>query len=364
MIVLPPPINQMNNGITLYGKNRYFGSLLENNNQALIRYVNKTPWVLPNQHPLVQFIILLSLDITQKDEFIYNTIAYKYQQIASSLNITSLRKPGRSFNHVIFPEKEHNTLFVVPFNNDNHPKKYFNSSLDSLCPLTTIFTTDTKIRYDTTALTNGAAYPGKSDYTVIQVDPFALGIGYIRYCRRLIKEGMDVGVNPRAYVCGLVLANFFIQHNQSVIVNLIEGDGISIESTKWNKLDITRELSEYLSFQRRQEGVIVFESFHHYTDMLSQGKYIGDRLTDSIYPDNGLSNAFNQLGWVYDFGQMNWAFKYLSALHKYGRSDDVFKSIIKKFLRNNVNTLTTSIQDPLWKHLYVNMFNDLTIIAS
>lgn len=364
MAVLLPPSTKITNGIPLYGKTNYLNSLIENNNRGLIHYADKTPWSLPNQHPLVQFLILLSLDISKPDEFIYNEVAYRYKQIASTCQMTSLRNPGISFTRVIFPEKEHHTLLVVPFKDDNDYKKYFNVPLDSLRPLMTLFTTDTVLRYDTTALTSSIIPQGKSTYTAIQVDPFALAIGYVRYCRKLIQDNTEVGVNPRAYITNLPLVNLFIQHNQNVIVNLTEGDGISVEPTKWNKIDISRELSEYLSFQRRQEGVVTFKSFQHYINLLSQGKNIGEGLKSSIYPDNGISTAFNQLAWAYNYNEMGWAYRYLSMLAKYNQQDSVFKNEVKKFLRYNIGMLTASIKDPLWNHLYKRMFRDLLDITA
>lgn len=355
--------NTVDYATSKYGRGN-LSSVLETNAERLFDYIDKGNWVLQNQNPLVQFLVNLSLDINQSDEYLYNEIASRMNRLASECKFTSLYNKGKSFTHAVFPEKEHETLIVVPFgDNAFHSQNYyFSVSVNNLRPLRTLYTTDTRIRYSTNRMTDQVPV-SKSDYTIVQLDPFALAIGYVRYCRERIASERLLGLTPQSYIANIPLATFYVQHNQYVFMNLMGEHKFKIDDTKWTKVDISTELDKYLIWLKQTLEGMVFKSFNHFERQLKGPMYAGDELNQIIFPVTGLSLSFKQMSWVYSFGGMDWASRYLRMLQYQGRDDSAFREYLHGFFKYTYTTVSGSIPSPLWSAHFKGLYNDLQKLA-
>lgn len=353
-----------NYSIIQYPKKGYLDNLLAFNSNTLFNYIDKGNWVLENQNPLVNFLKKFSLSITQPDEYLYNEIEYKSNHQASSSQFTSIYNKGNSYQKVVFPEPTHQTLFVVPFGKPQFPLRYYQTTpLKNLNALTTIYTTDTRIRYSTNRMTENISSDSSSTaLSIIQIDPFALCFGYIRYCRERIEKERFIGLTPNSYIAGLPLANFYMRHNQLVFNNQLFGK-ITVDTPKWTATDIRNELKQYLDFQNEVLGNIVFKSFHHYVQQLSQGIMIGGQLPQSIFPYAGNSRSYIQLSWVYSFGSMGWAIQYLQRLKQQNREDSAFCAYLQPFLKNGLTLFLNQIPNKIWKDQFTALFTTLKMLA-
>lgn len=359
LIGLPSPYGVY--PVSRYPKENTFLGQLNTNEQRLYNYVDKGNWVLPNQNPLVQFLTLLPTDVTQSDEYLFNAINAAYNRIASTLSFTSIYTKGKNFHQVLFPEIDHHTLIHVPFGLETKPYKYyFDLPLTAFRPLTTLYTTDTHIRYSTHRLTNGlATNTYQSDYTIVSLNPIELGISYIKYCRNRIKDNRDIGLNPRSFIAGFILANFYLQHNQYVFTNLLKTYFYKIDTPEWSMVNINRELREYIHFQDYQLTQRVFTSFNHFIQQLLTIPKIESIMVPSIYPTGGLSKSFTQLQWIYYYGEIDWVCRYLRKLNEQGRDDTLLKAQLRPFLLKNENSIKNIISIPLWAHHFSELMKDL-----
>lgn len=349
--------------LTLYGKLNYLNSLLEENHSRLRNYVDKGNWVLQNQNPIVQFIANMNIDLEWDDEYIFNYIQANYENVASLCNFTTLRNKGENHPHSVFPEKQHDVLITIPFGEPPHPMAYYyeDEAYQNLFPLRTLFTTDIKQRWSITDMTdNGNASTYQNSYTVVQLDPFALVIGYVRYYRDRVKNERLVGLTPNSYVAKYPLANFYLQHNQMVVLNYIwDGvEGMKFDKPKWAMVDYKRWVVDFAETTKNGMARVNPETIDHFIKQSFQVNQHGGA-TDSLYPYIGLSRSFIQLGWVYAYSGMRLAIAYADYCQWVGKPDSLFKSRANKFIRGDVNSMANQIKDPKWKALYIRMFKEL-----
>lgn len=346
-----------------YGKLDYLSGLLLDNLAKGTDYVGKGNWILQNQNPLIQFIVNMDINIDWEDEYIFNHIRANYLATASLCDFTCLRNPGDSHIHTLFPEKEHHVLITVPFGEPEHNWKHYyeDEAYQNLYPLKTIFTTDIKQRWAVHEMTtHGNVTRGDSTYTVVQLDPYALIIGYVRYYRDRVKKGFYLGLTPAAYLSKHPFVNFYFQHNLMVTTNYAV-DGITdipSDKPKWALVPYTKQMADYVSFIKSTMFAVNPDSVHHFLQQSYQLNPFGIS-NDGFYPKLSLSDQFMQLGWVYCYSGMNAALSYCKYLESVGKRDTAFESTVKRFLRNDLGTLTSKIRNPLWKALFVRMFRDL-----
>lgn len=349
--------------LTLYGKRDYLNSLIEENHNRLYKSVDKGNWILPNQHPLVQFITNMDLDLLWDDDYLFNYIGAKYQNVASLMDFTTVRNRGISHPGCLFPESDHEVLITIPFGDAPHSKSYYFEEVayQSLFPLRTMYTSDIKQRWSITDLTTSSNLKkGRGDYTVVQLDPYALIIGYVRYYRDRIKKERYVGLTPESYVAKWPLVNFYLQHNQMEILNFtFDGvDGVEYDKPKWSMVEYKRWTSDYANTIKAGMDKVNPETFDHFLMQSFQINKNGDA-TRSLFPYMGISKSFMQLGWVYTFQSMYLSIKYIEYLNYVGKKDSYFKATVSKFLRGDMNSYANQIGDAKWKAMFINMFKDL-----
>lgn len=352
--------NNVSYPLTLYGKLNYLTGLFERNYLKLLDYVEDGNWVAPNQNVLVQFLVDININLEWEDEYIYNYINSKHKTIASLLDITSIYKKGKDHTNIVFPEKDHHTHLFIPFGKSEYTFEdyFYNLPYETLLSLKPIFTTDTKQRWNTNDLTSNISASG-SNYTIIQLDPFALVIGYIRYCRERIKENKLVGLTPHSYIMKYPLANFYYLHNLLVSMNYcLEGiNGYEVKEGKWNLINYDRWLKEYALYNKNSMSKFNPKSIYHFININSTLN--DDILNKSIYPFMGMSESFPHLGLLYCFNSMNISIHYHRYCKYVGKPDGSFLNMVKNFLRNDIKFLSGNIADPIWKKLFIDMFKDL-----
>lgn len=352
--------NNVSYPLTLYGKLNYLTELFERNYLKLLEYIEKGNWVAPNQNVLVQFLVNMDVSLDWDDEYIYNYIGTKYKTVASTLGITSVFKKGKDHIKSVFPENDHHSHIFIPFGNSEYSfnEYFYELPYETLLPLKPIFTTDTKQRWNTNDLTSNVVTSG-SNYTIIQLDPYALVIGYVRYCRERIKEDKLVGLTPHSYIMRYPLANFYYLHNLLVSMNYcLEGlSGYEIKEGKWNLVNYDRWIKEYALYIKYSMSKFNPRSIYHFININST---LNDNiLNKSIYPFMGMSESFPHLGLLYTFNAMNISIHYDRYCKYVGKTDGSFLTMVKKFLRNDIKYLSGNITDPIWNKLFIDMFKDL-----
>ena len=125
MFILTFEDNDVKYPITLYGKLNYLKDLMKKNRRRLIESSLEGNWVAKNQNLFVQFIKNMLVDKDWDDEFIYNYIRGKSKSVASLLGITSLYNKGDSFSEIVFNEKDHHHLVVIPFGDPEFDMEYY-----------------------------------------------------------------------------------------------------------------------------------------------------------------------------------------------------------------------------------------------
>lgn len=168
-----------------------------------------------------------------------------------------------------------------------------------------------------------------------------------------------VGLSPHSFIGGFVLANFYLQHNHYVFTNLLKSYFYKIDNPEWSMVNIERELREYIHFQDSQLTSRVFTSFGHFIQQLLTIPQIEKIMVPSIYPMGGLSKSFSQLQWIYYYGEVDWACRYLRKLQEQGREDRLLTGMLRSFLLKNEATLKNIITLPLWYHHLIELLKDL-----
>lgn len=356
LIFKPKDINY---SLLLYGKRDYLIRLYQINYNKQLRYIENGNWVLPNQNKLVQFIVSFGIDLQWDDDYIYNYIKSNYSRVGSLMGFTSLYNRGESFKNILFPESNHETLIVLPFNTGRDKDYYFETKLEDLVYLKTLYTTDLRQRWDITLLTSENKPTIQNNYTIVELDPFALLIGYVRYIRDRISNDRILGLTPHSFVTKYPIANFYLQHNFIVNLNYINSETIPFDTDKpkWNMIPYERwvkEMSQFLYYSISSQSI---KNLLHYLNTITQLN--SNLINQSIFPDNKLSIKFTQLVWVYEYNTMNLSVMYLRYLKFLGKTDEEFSSLIKSFLIGDVRSLTRPINNVLWRNHYIGLFMEL-----
>ena len=347
--------------INLYGKLNYLKNIIETNNNRLDNYVEFGNLVLPNQNALVEFLMMFSIDPDWDEEYLYNIIASKANRNGSNCNFNTLFNRGVNFTNTIFPEKDHNTFFVIPFGENNKSIQYYKDlGYKLMCPFRTIYSTDTLQRYNVANMLLSANVKNRgSEYTIVQIDPFELCFGYYYYLKERIRNNRIVGLSPHAYILKYPIANFYKQHNGYIIFNYLnnETNSIEIEDTPFNKIDYSNLLKDFIKFQESTLGSRKYDGIWHFIKQVGQLN-TNDTLL-SVYPDVKNSLSFKQLACMYNYGNLHIARIYLNYCELLGFPDGRLNNNLNTFYKENLNSVTTTIKDVLWLKHFKDIYNEV-----
>ena len=305
--------------------------------------------VLPNENPLVQFLLMFSVNVEWEPNYLINVIDTHIQQYASAVNFTSLYNRGKNHPLSLYPEKNHNTLLVVPFDKPSASQinSYFNNEINTLVPIFPIYTTDTKQRWNTIDLIDTKVYElANPAYTIAQIDVYALVIGYWRH----LKRGVEWGNSPHGYLAGLPLMNFYLYHNELTNYNYLNGNAGKIEVRKgpFNLEPYFQNLIDYTDFKNRYLLSQPMKSFTNFVEVNAVTNISVDQ-SKMIFPQAGKSLFFVQMSWVWTIASLGMVKPYLEYSNFIVDVDGKLRSDLKLYYKMSVTSQENQIKDPIWR---------------
>lgn len=349
--------NGVTNPIQQYGELGNLRRIMQRNDASFLDYINLGNRTLPNQHPLVQFLLSFSVNLEWTQEYLINVIDSKLQQYASLADLTSLYNRGKNHIKSIYPEDNHNTLLVVPFGKPDRVQinEYFSKSLHELVSLYPIYTTDTLQRLDIMQLINTQNYKAsKPLYTIVQVDPYALIIGFWR----MLKEDKAWGNSPHGYLAGYPLMNCYRYHNELVNLNYLNNYEGKIQTVKgsWNYEAFESKLADYTNFKNKVLLTTQMKSFYNFFLVNACSNPDIDN-TKFFFPDPLKSLFFIQMSWVWTIGALGLVQKYLSYNRYLGTVDGQMNSDLRTyFAKFPLQTQVGQIKDQTWSKHFTELW--------
>lgn len=347
-----------NNGIRI-GVREYsaLGNLrriVARDTQSFSDYIDLGNRTIQNQNPLVLLLQQFSVDVEWTPDYLISMIGSKAQSAASILDLTSLYNRGKNFTEVVYPESNHNTLLVVPFGEPSRDKinSYFKDSLNSLVPLYPIYTTDTLQRWDIMPMIDSQSYKAPTElYTIVNIDIYALVIGYYRW----LKRGVNVGNSPHAYIANFPLMNCYVYHNELVNYNYLNGQGdkLSIDKGAFTLEPYKTQLGDYTEYKHRYCLGNVLKSFTQFFEVNQTVNPFVDQ-NKMIFPDTYKSLFFVQMNWVWSLASLGMVNHYLSYNNFLGSVDGQMKSQLESYFQTtSLQSQVGQIKADRWdKHFY------------
>lgn len=329
--------------------------ILDRNFDKCLEHYSMGNIVLPNQNPLVQFLLQLSIDPTWDVDTLKLNLELNIRKVASQVKFTSIYNRGKDFSLTLFPESNHRTLIVTPY----EETVYDFDKGETGSALRTIMTTSTKHYWNPKELTDAVSRTLPNDtYSVVELDPIKLAAGYWFYLKHRIQNGINVGLSPHHY-CFLELIKFYREHNNVVLFNLVSEDvKVEVQSAGFAMESYTERLDSYCSWLLRYLKVNGVKNFSEYTTLFSP-IYSGMSIPETIVPFHPKTMMFVQLAWVYTLSSLYW----MNGLLKYqdflGYEDGMEESSLEVFFRINENFNGNQILDPYWKKFYLELWKEV-----
>lgn len=348
--------NGLQYSVPQYGGLGNLQRIIARNRENYRKYFQLGNRVVPSQHPLVQLLQHFSVDIVSGSESLFNLVELKSRQYASLVNLTSLYNKGKDHLDTVFPESNHHTLFVVPFDNE------YGLTIDDLSRekiseqpiLSTIFSTSNIQYWDLSKLLDSEIRKSQEDfYTAIQVDVHRLVLSYYYYLTDRVSNDINVGLTPQHFIY-LVLMDYYPVHNETVMLNYTAGDRIVIQDPPFAFTDYAMDLDKYVTWKKKKLMSDRLRSFTEYMEY-----------HPTLYPNSGpfincgKSQMFIQLGWIYTLAALYWVKPYLSYMDYMGYQDPIIESQLRTFYKLNPAFILNQIKDPYWRNKFHNVHLDL-----
>lgn len=347
-------------GIREYGGLGNLRRAVARNDDSFEEFINLGNRPLPNQNPLVQFLLEFSVDVEWTEKYLISVINQKADSVSRACGFTSIYSRGKNHIKSLFPESNHNTLIAVPFDSNPssaHIDGYFNNELNTLVPFFPIYTTDVIQRFDITALLNTVTYKANSDiYTVVQVDPYALVIGYWRW----LKLNRFYGNSPHGFLSNFPLMNFYNYHNELVSFNYLNDNAsdISVQKGSFN-LEVYWGMLK--DFTTHKNNYMKTEQMYSFTNFIQINKVINIDvdLRKMVFPNAGKSGLFTQINWVWTLATLGLVNKYLYYMNFMGAADGGLKDTLKDYFRDSLNSQLAQIKDDRWNKHFFSLYNEV-----
>lgn len=350
-------------GLPLFGKINNLRAIHKRNVEKFKSFYGMGNRVLPNQHPLVQFLLQLSIDPSWTPNVLYDNIVMSSKKIASNVGITSLYNRGKNHPISVYPEENHRTLLIMPFDKDLDAKwkpDEIASIKTTITPALTPLMTTSKTHYwNLDHLIDGVSRKATEDiYTILELDPFALAFGFYWYLKERIKNNINVGLTPHHYVV-LVLMEAYISHNNLTILNLItDNDNVTVQQSGFAMEQYQHLQNEQIKWAR---SILLSERIKSAGEWVNvcDGSFDDARNHKALFPTRSESVMFVQLGWVYTLCSLYWTSSYLFFMDFMGSFDPTVTSKLKTFYKIPMNFNTNQIKDPYWNSFYSNVWKNL-----
>ncbi|EBY9764075.1 hypothetical protein D5W64_13260 [Salmonella enterica subsp. enterica serovar Saintpaul] len=341
--------NGLSNPVKEWGTLGNLRRIMARNDDTFDKYVRTNPRTLPNQNPLVQFLLLFSVNVEWTPDYLINVIDLHLNQYASTLDMTSLYKRGNDHIGALYPETNHHTLLVVPFDKPSRQQidGYFTKEINELVPLYPIYTTDYKQRWDIMELIDTKEYKSDKDlYTIVQVDPYALIIGFYRW----LKRGVDIGNSPHGYLAAFPLMNLYLYHNELVNFNYLNSneEKINVVKGQFNLEPYFIQLKDYTDWKNRYLMSQPMKSFTNFMGV-NEVVNIAVDVDKMVYPSAGKSLFFVQMSWVWSIASLGMVKHYLEYNNLLGTVDGKMKADLKLYFQYSVSTQENQIKSLPWR---------------
>lgn len=351
--------NGLNYAIKEYGVLGNLRRIMARNDDSFEKYINMANRVLPNQNPLVQFLLMFSVNVEWSEEYLINVIDTKLQQNASLANLTSLYNKGKNHIGCVYPETGHNTLLVVPFGKPSSSQinGYFTKEINSIVPLFPIYTTDTKQRWDVMELINTQVSKSpKEIFSIVQIDAYALVIGFWRWLRR----GIDWGNSPHGYLMNFPIMNCYLYHNELVNYNYLNDNEskISISQGGFALEPYGTHLTDYTIYKNKYLMSNPMKSFTNFVTV-NQVTNIAVDQNKMIFPETYKSMFFVQMQWIWTLGALGMVSHYLKYNHFLGTEDGRIKSDLNIYYLTPVQTQLGQIKSDVWKKHFLEVYTEV-----
>lgn len=313
--------------------------------------------VVKNQHPLVQYLLQLSINTEWEPSYLLNYLLLNHKKVASMVGFTSIYNRGKDFAEWFYPESNHRTLVVVPFDtswseNVNIPEFVHPGGL------TPIMTTSETHYWNIDHLLDSVPRTLEDQtFTVLELDVFGFVFGYYFYLKDRLDRDINVGLSPHHYVT-LVLMDLYPQHNELVNINcLFSATEPEVQKSGFALEPYIPQLSKYIHWGRK---LLMRERIKTFAEFLNIFKPVScwgrdEWLTHEVPKTMMLA----QLAWVYTLSSFHWCYIYLWFMAFVGNEDPIVESRLKTFFKIPVNYNANQIKDPNWQSFYINCWNDL-----
>lgn len=350
--------NGMSYPIRAYGSLGNLRRIMRRNYDSFEDWLNLGNRTVQNQNPLVLLLQQFSVNVEWTPDYLISVIDSTAQSNASLINLTGLYNRGKDHPLSIYPEVNHHTLLVVPFGSPDRAQinGYFTKELSSLIPLFPIYTTDFRQRWDLTKLMDTQTYKADTPiYTIIQIDIYALVIGFYRW----LKSGRTVGNSPHAYIANFPLMNCYMQHNELVNFNYLnEKKGfMHIDKAQFSIEPYLGGLDGYTEWKN---DILKNEAPRSFTEFI-QFNRPSDLLVDQtlmIYPPTYKSLSFMQMSWVWSLASLGMVQKYLAYLKASKGVDGLMMAQLRDYYKNSLSIQLNQIKDQYWETHFSQIWND------
>lgn len=341
--------NGLNYAVAEWGTLGNLRRIMARNDDNFEKYINLGNRVLPNENPLVQFLLLFNVNEEWEPDYLINVIDMHLNQRASSVDFTSLYNRGKNHLLSLYPETNHNTLIVVPFDKPSRQQidGYFTKEINELVPLFPIYTNDYKQRWNIMDLIDSKEYKNPSPlYTVVQIDPYALIIGFYRW----LKRGTDWGNSPHGYLAAFPLMNLYLYHSELVNFNYLNDNMKKFNLVKGSFAvePYMVQLEGYTDWKNRYLMSQPMKSFSNFMQVNSVVNISVDQ-NKMVFPSVGKSMFFVQMSWVWSLASLGMVQHYLKYNNLLGTVDGKLKAQLDAYYLQSVSTQENQIQSDVWK---------------
>lgn len=210
-------------------------------------YMERTPFNIENQHPLVGLLQQLSIDPTWDLNYAIEYIRFKSNTLASEFKINNISGKGNLILNGFYREGVNEQWILL----DNVKKYTPNVDPYSLRAVVPLYSTVVKRGYKHTV--EKSPKVAGTDYAIVGIDLVELGIGWWLWMNDPAREGTGI----HNYVCKIPLANATLIHNQLTVINILYeflvnekplSELLVTETVKFSTLNEERLLNLYFGF--------------------------------------------------------------------------------------------------------------------
>ena len=350
--------NGLSYPVKQYGGLTNLRRTMARNDDSFESWLNLANRTIRNQNPLVLFLQQFSVNVEWNLDYLINMIDLQAQTNASLLNFTCLYNKGKDHPLSVYPESNHRTLLVVPFGKPDRVQidGYSNNELNTLVPFYPIYTTDMNQRWDLMEVIDTQEYRAQTPInTIIQIDPYALVIGYWRW----LKSNREYGNSPHAYIANFPLMNCYLYHNELVNFNYLnEHDGdMQIRKGQFSIEPYLGELKYYTQHKNTQMSNEKLKSFTEFVQN-NISVNISVDLNKMVFPNAYRSLSFTQMNWVWSMASLGMVQKYLAYKKATGAVDGQIDSQLRDYFLNSYQAQANQIKDNNWAMHFHQLWND------